>query len=136
MQPESTHPSKDLWQMAYWQIPLAGLASATACLSFGGSFYLSIGFLIASLSLAVAALQYPSRFTPLAHKINQIIRKIATWLTWILLLLVFFLILTPYAILLRRLGHRPLQSEFDQDSTSYWKLRKLPDSKTSYLRQF
>ena len=136
MQSESAHTTSDLRQMVYFQIPLAGLACATACYSLGGHWYASISLFIASLLLAVTAHRNPRWFTPLARQMNRVIGAIATWVTWILLLIVFFLLLTPYAILLRGLGHRPLPSDFDTESTSYWNPRKLRDSKTSYFRQF
>ena len=38
----------------------------------------------------------------------------------------FFLVVTPIGLLMRLLGKRPLELEFERDRSSYWKDRTPP----------
>jgi len=55
--------------------------------------------------------------------------------TALILLLVFFLVITPIAVLMRLLGKDKLDLKFDADTQSYWKPVKSAD-KSSMKQQF
>jgi hypothetical protein len=53
----------------------------------------------------------------------------------VMLGVVFFLVLTPIALVLRAAGRDPLQRRFDTASASYWQERAASD-RSRYFRQF
>jgi hypothetical protein len=48
----------------------------------------------------------------------------------------FFLVITPIGLLMRLIGHDPLQREFDKDATTYWISRPTNQESKRYFRQF
>ena len=59
------------------------------------------------------------------------------WIISFLLLVVFyFLILTPIGLFFRLIGRDPLHRKFDNDTKSYWLLRQPPDKIDKYFHQF
>ncbi|MBF0110289.1 MAG: hypothetical protein HQL76_14055 [Magnetococcales bacterium] len=67
----------------------------------------------------------------LLHPLNLVWTRIGLLLhhvtTPILMSLIFFLTVTPIALLMRLFGKRPLALEFSPDRDSYWMPRKTPD---------
>ena len=57
-------------------------------------------------------------------------------LTQVLLVLVFYLVVTPIGLVLRLLGKDPLERRWDKDATTYWKDAEKPVDAKSYFRQF
>ncbi len=49
---------------------------------------------------------------------------------------IFFLVLTPIALVMRWLGREPLQRKFDVQRESYWEPRDMPSDRSRYFRQF
>jgi hypothetical protein len=56
--------------------------------------------------------------------------------THLVLLIVFFTVLTPIGLLLRLTGHDPLRRAFDPAAESYWIERKGQRAPASYFQQF
>jgi hypothetical protein len=54
----------------------------------------------------------------------------------VLLLVVFYLILTPVGLALRLGGHDPLERSFDREAATYWVPRSVKDDPARYFRQF
>jgi hypothetical protein len=54
----------------------------------------------------------------------------------ILLAVVYYGVLTPLGLLLRLLGHDPLQRRPDRQATSYWRPRTRERRPSDYFRQF
>lgn len=52
-----------------------------------------------------------------------------------LLATIFYGLFTPVAIVLRAVGHDPLQRRRDQHVKTYWKVKPEPSDPRSYLRQ-
>ena len=48
----------------------------------------------------------------------------------------FFLVLTPIGLVMRLIGHDPLQRQFDKDATTYWIPRPTDQDSKRYFRQF
>ncbi len=48
----------------------------------------------------------------------------------------FFLVLTPIGLVMRLIGHDPLQRQFDKDATTYWIPRPTNQDSKRYFRQF
>ena len=81
-------------------------------------------FLIASPVLIVTALAAPIALWPL-HKVWMPVAKgIARLLTWLLLTLVFYLVFTPYGVIMKILRRDPLERRLEKDRKSYWITRE------------
>ncbi len=56
-------------------------------------------------------------------------------LSWVILAIIYFLVVTPIAIVLRRIGKDPMERNWKPDG-SYWVERDEPDDVPRYTRQF
>jgi len=95
-------------------------------------------FFAASGAFIGAGLLVPAVLMPL-HKVWMTFSIIMAWfMTRVILFVLFFLILTPTALLLRLLGKDLLNMKFDRDSSqSYWLARSADQSqKPDYTKQF
>ena len=95
-------------------------------------------FFAASGAFIGAGLLVPAVLMPL-HKVWMTFSIIMGWLmTRVILFVLFFLILTPTALLLRLLGKDLLNMKFDRNfSQSYWLARNADQSqKPDYTKQF
>ena len=54
----------------------------------------------------------------------------------VILALVYYLILTPVAILMRLFGYDPMERRLDPEASSYWCQREAPPEAKQYFRQF
>ncbi len=57
-------------------------------------------------------------------------------LSFIMLAIFYYLIVTPIGLMFRLTGRDPLNRKFDSTSKSYWKKRKSPDTLDRYFHQF
>ena len=57
-------------------------------------------------------------------------------LSYLILGVVYYGVLTPIGLLMRLLGHDPLNRRFDADAESYWVVRKPSVDTKRYFRQF
>ena len=95
-------------------------------------------FLAASSVFICPGLLIPVVLTPF-HKVWMTFSIVMGWfMTRVILSVLFFLVLTPTALLLRLLGKDMLNIKFDGNSSeSYWLARPSDDSeKTDYTKQF
>ncbi len=69
------------------------------------------------LALALLA---PRALTPLEWLLSRIFRTVTSALTYVILAVVFFLVLTPLGLIRRLLGKDTLGRRPDPDRTSYW----------------
>ncbi len=56
--------------------------------------------------------------------------------SFLVLAIIYFLILTPIGLILRGLGRQPLSLKFDRRATSYWTPRPQSPKMERYFRQF
>ncbi len=93
--------------------------------------------LIASVVFLVPALLFPKVLYPfnlLWFKFGNLLHKIVSPL---IMGVMFFLIVTPLALLMRSLGKRPLELHPDKNKDSYWTIRETPElDPESFKRQF
>lgn len=61
---------------------------------------------------------------------------IAFVVSHVILGVVYFLVVTPVALLLRVVGKDPMQRTFDRSAKTYWIPREASRPKASYFRQF
>jgi hypothetical protein len=56
--------------------------------------------------------------------------------TTVLLVAVFYLVITPIGLALRALGRDPLERKWDRDAKTYWRDAEKPVDAERYFRQF
>jgi len=57
-------------------------------------------------------------------------------LSFLLMAVFFFLLITPLSIVFRLIGRDPLNRRFDPDAKSYWLARQEPDVLDRYFHQY
>lgn len=97
------------------------------------------GYVLLSSAVVLFALGFilPLLLKPL-HKLWMTLAILLGWLmTRIILIILFYLVVTPIGLLARLCGKDFLNKKFDRKVNSYWILRKVtPFDRKSYERQF
>jgi hypothetical protein len=89
---------------------------------------------VGSLNL-IFALVHPIALAPLKKILDFIVRSIGRMVNFISLIIVFYLIFMPVALLLRLLRKDILHQKINKEACSYWiKRKELPFSKEYYER--
>ena len=98
----------------------------------GGYLLLIIATLFLSLGLILPKLLKPF------HKLWMILAILLGWLmTRIILIILFYLVVTPIGLLAKLSGKDFLNKKFNRDAQSYWIPRKAPSpEKRNYENQF
>lgn len=87
------------------------------------------------ITLVISALVVPRSLT-LVHRAWMAAAEGLGWInTRILLSVIFYGLMTPMALVMRRLGHDPMQRRFDPGATTY-RVPKLPRPAVHMTRQF
>ncbi len=87
-------------------------------------------------ALAVMAVAYPPLLRPLHVAVSIVTFPIGFVVSHVLLAVVFFLVLTPVALVMRLIGRDTLTRCFEPDATSYWQPTETPTDPKRYFRQF
>ena len=86
--------------------------------------------------VAVLGLALPAAIKPLYIVLLYASYPLGWVVSWVFLIVIYYLILTPVGLLKRLLSSDPLTRNFDRNAQSYW----VPHSKSSraedYFRQF
>jgi len=91
----------------------------------------AVGFIVFMSSLISA------RLTRLIYLgLILVTLPIGYMVSFTVLALFYFLLLTPLGLLFRLTGRDPLHRKFDSNADSYWLTRKPPDSVERYFHQF
>ena len=77
-----------------------------------------------SVIWAGAAVAVPAALTPLYKLWMKLAEKLGWFNTRVLLGIIFFLVITPFAFVMKVLGKKPLERAFDQQRTSYRELKE------------
>jgi len=91
----------------------------------------------ATVLILLTTIAMPLLIKPI-YRIAILIAHILGWInTRILLGLIFYLLITPIALVLKLMGRDPLNRKFDKQAKTYWNDRDpIPFSRENYLRQF
>jgi hypothetical protein len=103
---------------------VTGAISSVACLIFASGVLL--------LLLGIVA---PSRLSVLKRLWLKLGAAIAKVVNPIILALLFFLVVTPMAFVMRIVGKRPLRLVADRAAATYWIERELPEATASSMRR-
>jgi Saxitoxin biosynthesis operon protein SxtJ len=66
----------------------------------------------------------------------QAFQPLAWSISTLILVVIYYGVITPIGLAMRALGRDPMHRKFDRDATTYWLPRKQPDDEDRYLRQF
>ena len=119
--------------------PLVGVAWTCIIyfLSGPGHLNLNIAYWIGGIGISVGVLCLVSKsiFQIVWWLWNKIIFLIDTTITWLTLPLFYFLIFSPFALVLRAIGKADMKHP-NKKLKSYWKDTGQPSSAKQYFRQF
>jgi hypothetical protein len=107
-----------------------GISLGVVCLIWAGILWWrghlgAIPWLLgASPILVLLGLVAPIALYPLHRVWMPVAKAIARALTWLLLTLAFYLVFTPYGVVMRLRGTDPLHRRFEPDRESYWESRE------------
>jgi len=91
----------------------------------------------AAALILITTLAIPILIKPL-YRVAIFIAHILGWInTRIILGLIYYLVVTPIALVMKVVRRDPLHRKFDKQAKTYWITReKSPQPKENYLRQF
>ena len=109
-----------------------------AYLHLGHGKSLSTAGIIAGIGLlvAVVGLLIPPLVRPLYVVLMVVALPVGLIVSTVLLLVVYYLVLTPIGLLTRLFGHDPMGKRFDPAATSYWSKRKTVKESGTYFKQY
>jgi hypothetical protein len=119
-------------------VPLLGwfLLGRTAPTGWTGSQWGFFGcFLAAGAALGGLALACPRALGPVFVAASLITLPLGLVVSEAALLVLYFVVLTPLALLFRLFGRDPLQRRFEPQAATYWAPRRQPDDPGRYFRQ-
>ncbi len=110
---------------------------AVAGLHWWRSGHMQPQLFVAAAVLAAPALVYPRLLMPVLWLWLRVAFCINLVVTYVILVLAYYLVITPSGIVMRIAGHDPMQRKRRPDVESYWE--DLPDEEVTrerYLKQF
>jgi len=87
-------------------------------------------------ALALSYLSVPGVRRPLFVLFNHIGYPIAWFVAHVVVTFIFFVVVTPVGLLMRVLGHDPLERTFDQSASTYWVPHAPPGDVHRSFKQF
>ena len=85
---------------------------------------------------ALFALVYPKALRPVYLTLTAATYPIGFVVGHLLVAIVYYVILTPVALVFKLIGRDAMHRQFDPGAESYWLRRKPPADKRRYFRQF
>ena len=116
--------------ICYWRGGLFGFDFGAATLAVSGGL-LGLG-LVAGLLAWLA----PGAVRPLYVGLLCITAPIGFVLSYVILGVLFYLVITPLGLMLRLVRYDPLKREFEREAETYWVEVEPRASTESYFRQF
>jgi hypothetical protein len=122
-----------LFGLLWWLlISIAGLMA----LRHGGSWAMAAGLWTAAAVVPVVGWLSPPFLRWVYLAAIYLAFPLGFVLSYALLSLMYYLVLTPIGLLMRLLGHDPMQRRWDRTAKSYWTPRKAEENAERYFRQF
>ncbi len=133
----NTNPTqRQLRQFAGVVIPLAGLLVALVLGWRLGHTVSAWSVMALAAGCCVAGLIRPGLVRPIYVGWMYAAYPIGWVVGHIVIGVIFFLVLTPIALVMRTLGRDPLNRRFDPQRETYWERREMPVDVSRYFRQF
>ncbi len=118
--------------------PIAGLIWLLILLGISSEWRPSVFYVFASVGLGLGsfAALVPQLSRPLYITWHCLTKAIELSISYILLAILFFLVVTPIGLIRRRHPNTPIVKGFQKDKDSYWRDVAKPKSLSQYYRQF
>jgi hypothetical protein len=120
-------------------IVFAVILSLVALISmWRGRETLVLPFFTVSAAVMLSSLVFPRLLSPLYYLMLRVSGYMGWFNTRLILVIVYYLVFTPTALLFKLLGKDPLSRHFERDAPSYWMRRSDDgrDTKSHYEKQF
>lgn len=128
------HPSnRKLRQFAVLSVVI--LAALAAVAMYRGHEKRAIAAVVAALIIGCIGALLPSVLRSLFVGLSIVTFPLGWAVSWIVLTVVFYCVVTPFALIVRISGHDPLRLRDQSREQSLWAVRSEPDA-ASYFRQF
>lgn len=110
---------------------LAGVLWRRTQLEWPAAVLACLAFLMALLAWSI-----PRVIRPLYVGAMYATSPVGIAVSWIVLGMTYYLVVTPFAWFMRRRGRDVLGLKFDRSATSYWVHHRPTEEKSRYFRQF
>lgn len=114
------------WRHSIFGIGLTAEVSSTTARVLWGAGALS----------GLAAATFPPALKPLYWVLTAVTIPIGLVLSHVILLIAYYLVLTPIGLAMRVVGYDPMTRKIDPDAATYWTPRKPIEDVGRYFRQF
>ena len=101
-----------------------------------GSFGQAGVFWAIAAALPALGLVWPSLLRVVFVAASYVTFPIGFVLSYVILAVVYYLVLTPIGIVLRLTGKDPMQRRFDRSAKTYWTARESKEPSEQYFKQF
>ena len=125
---------RELRQFAMIWIGFFGLIGVYALWRHDSQRAAVVFWAVAVAGLAGVAL--PSLFRPVYLAWMALAFPIGWTVSHLLLVIVYYVVLTPIGLLMKLVGFDPLERRFDRSADSYWVAHETPKDATQYFKQF
>ncbi len=96
----------------------------------------SVSVLLAAITIGIIGLVVPALVRPVYVVWMGLAFPIGWTVSHVMMLAVYFLVLTPIGVVVRLCGRDPMQRRFDREAKSYWLPRSQRKDLKNYFRQF
>lgn len=110
---------------------VAGLVWRKSGSTTAAAVLVGLGVVIAALGLTV-----PRTLRPVFIALMVINYPIGWVVTHIVMAVIFYLVVTPLAVIMKLAGRDPMERRFDPSAKTYWKERPTETDPSRYFRQF
>jgi hypothetical protein len=125
---------RELRQFAALWVGFFGLIGVY-CLWVGDSLTLAVTLWAVSV-VGVAGWFIPTCIRPFYVVWLAIAMPIGWTVSHVILLIMYYLVLTPMGLIMRVCGYDPLQRRFDRSAKTYWRDQEQSGSPEQYFKQF
>lgn len=127
--------SKEVRQFAGLCLVIFGLMGAWSWHKTG-SIDTARWFWLAAVAIGGTGLAMPALVRPLYVAWLMAAFPIGWTVSHVLLGAIYFLVLTPFGLIVRLTGHDPMHRKFEPESETYWVEHRTGTEPGSYFRQF
>ena len=105
-------------------------------LYWGGSLSIVGTMWLVTASISLVGIFVPRFIRPVFVGWMYAAFPIGWVISHLILALIYYVVMTPVGLLIRAVGHNPLELRSDSSQDSYWVPRREDDRMESYLRQY
>ena len=127
--------TRDLRQFAGIWLPLACLIIGWMIQRRTGEWTVSLVIWAVCAAMALAGLAQPKLIKPVFVGMMYAVFPIGFVLSYCILAIVYYLVITPVGLIMRLVGYDPMERKLDRETDTYWKVRDNTQNASQYFRQ-